>query len=1600
MARAFVYQRSIDAVLTDLTFYDKLNHPVNGIKVKEEPPDPDTHDHDDSSSVGNIGATIRNKSTELEDQFSNSIHDKENESVLSREYADLENRTSGLDGRKRKCLPSRNSREQAFRRKWSRGCLDIAYRKRKKKSMYIVECDVCFLPFIDESRLRYHKINYATSKCTCDVCKGVFNTASILIRHKQRCLYLKDNTVQSGGRYICDFCKRIFSSKIQLQAHLFHSHENLVATPAATEVVETEGNALTENTDHRVGNGNADEVKEKNLLEENGKNRVANIDATERSNDPSNSSVRKLRQTTLTEFRSFFGKKRKEELVNPDNVASTERTERENSLRIVPIESNSSTNKIPFVQIHVNSNTMAVLLKDKIKTELEDRYGPTTPRKISYNLRRIGREDVDRSQDELDGEPTAGTFAETNSIARRKRKRENGLLRERNTELEYECKDCVVRLERCDDEILNKGNFEIDESESTLLQIDSIKIEENAENDRATSPSHLTLKALRVPVVRVDKLVKIQVKKSLIHREESDSIEDKIEQVGDTMAFECKICKKFYPSKKNMDEHVEQFHVVYMSSICKARYTSRNKLLSHYLSQHAVFNRKECCVCHVKLDTPMTLKRHMVLHCIKFVRSENYDPPIDREVTCNAFRKRNRCEACGKRFWLSLCLNQHRRMCGRANENRKMETPAASTSATFIPDYSPGSSGPRRNTSVVVDETESTINSILRCGSLSSRSPSSGTRANGSRLRIVGIRKSSIGSTVVPANRYQINRTGTDRVKFPCVVCDKQFQTFRNLCLHERTFCKPATNPCTVCGTAFTTKRLLQLHVLATHAPFCSLSCKYFCKFCNQGFVKKANLQVHERHFHTDGATVTISASRENEEHVWNINTVCTVCNLLFESYERFIEHNKYYYKGQVFTCTFCTRSFHGMYMLDRHNKLTHYPEITRNSYTYTCDRCNEGFREESHFHAHKLHVHSHEASPKKTMQDHNYALTTKNVSVDAHVNVPLMAYTCDICTLYFTNESDLRMHEMEYSLDGDFHCSECDKKYRTAAILVKHQSLTHNGRGVIGNYCKCRFCGEVLTTNASMACHEKHFHASDSVTSKSKRNAAPDRLHRNQGFVEEDAVRSSNRTDHLTCLTCDTRFENETELKDHLSECSDIGTYSCAICHRKFAEVHRLELHRTKHSRLNIILSEHHCPVCHEGFSSAIDVRMHVLHGYEIFPSIVIGRSDDTRGKKNSVNEFQSHETVSISSSTVRPQGSHPLKCPECEIIFDTRGNLFKHRSRFADTGDYMCEYCGRKFLSLVLLEAHASNHIADGRDRSTEHKCVRCDETFRNPLSRYSHIVHVHGRDKLNAHSIDTDKPIDLLFDCSKYDFDTLIGESIDDFQQDRFAPASENNLAERYDGSVEEPIDAPNSVNEYGGEREIASWTVVDTSTETYTVQEDEDSEDKEEKTVRYTCPVCNLIYPTLKRFRSHFRLTHRKTIHGTIPGPALSDNENLIVCMFCGSTFAEERRFTEHTRTVHASLLATARNGTKQVPAPLSTILDSDAIKLAWEKKTAAVNEHCLSKTTKRLDDSDVQVSRKSYFGPIIKYVGEISLANVANATSDVCKLKIKSFAKFN
>ncbi|KAF7384192.1 hypothetical protein HZH66_012442 [Vespula vulgaris] len=730
------------------------------------------------------------------------------------------------------------------------------------------------------------------------------------------------------------------------------------------------------------------------------------------------------------------------------------------------------------------------------------------------------------------------------------------------------------------------------------------------------------LKEVKVSLVKLP-----EIKKELIVPEvdENATIGSRDE------TFPCTICKTSLISEKRLKKHMKKYHTAYISSICRARYASKRLLLKHYLQEHDMWVCK-CCVCYQFFNSRLSLKRHLLLHCIKITLSK-YDRPLSsKTIKCHLNTKRYKC----KRSALKIMLQS------QSTERREIDVinrkkPKENLNISRIENLTNQVSESKENNDDVLGKVYDRLGHQTVFVEITSPFKSNNTEVSPSRSNdlmeepILDASYTANESIIYNSNEYgQIeliphtnviqsgvsdnNQSGpnietiVNNRKYPCSVCGKQFQKQGSLFKHQRTYARSYNNFCEICGLLFSSKNLLKTHINTTHDPLICNLYKLHCQFCNQGFRSENNLRIHELHYHATAVTinnqrVTDFLKVSNGDTNQSLQTICNICGLFFNTYERYQLHYTYYYENHIFSCIFCNKIFHGWYMLHRHNKLYHF----RNSsifYEYKCSICYEGFTIKSHFQAHQSHVHSNKEHMESSIS--NFTLNS------LHYNKMSKSYICSKCNVEFFNIAELMLHVEHFSNRGNYQCLDCPRKCYTLSILCEHISLNHDDNGSVNGH-KCDICGEILISSISLLCHRKHLHSeggTEQVVSFSCKYSNTsvninEIIHDDKMVIDnEPMVIVHNPTSsinlekcNISCPICAVNFEKEVCLKEHLAEYLDFGDYQCGECKRRFANSEFLRKHVENHVAPGMSFSEYYCTVCNENFKSSDLLESHVAH-------------------------------------------------------------------------------------------------------------------------------------------------------------------------------------------------------------------------------------------------------------------------------------------------------------------------------------------------------------------------------------------------------------------
>jgi len=1123
---------------------------------------------------------------------------------------------------------------------------------RPSKRKVSTECNICFRKFSSSRNCEVHK-QYYIGGYKCTNCKKHYITRRKLYLHTMKCNNITHNhsMINNPSSIYCNFCNRIFRKKILLQSHLFHLHNELIYSNNITkcenaksknENIFCENNTLTDAHEKSLCSNNLVKSKKRNINFINNNNSRSDDDMTKTENlrteesfSDGMSPTKKLRQPTLTEYLELCKRKRDisaslnkfnimkddfsstlfhgektaqnfkpkfSEMCNEqvDSLSTKSSNSGQTAYSTLEQDKNIQSHEMPkkpFVKLHADVEMMKSFLEKLPNITIEDKVikdqrndiasyyheVPYSLRSLRTSISSVETISNSRKRNSKDIFKKSQPNAERTSSTRTEHNVTNSSKTDSNfwkpTMVRFKCKDCRIILTRCDEKIRNchqipSVKITFNENISLPSQCNSMLFQESdIENKMVLKNLEVSLERLTtVPAVDITEMKTV----SDIEKRNNDS-------------FLCKVCKKSFSSKLDKHMHIKSSHVGYMSSICDARYKLKHKLLQHYLSEH-LFKQNQCCVCYIFLSNYVELKRHLTLHCLKYVQRENDQCPIDIEIKCSSIKNNYKCLQCGTAFATQSTLMMHQSFCILQEEMTKNQKDSIQKINAFPKiilkmQRSKNTNGLRvihdenthfdecssknsvemtnkhqislineENSKVIEEDSE--VNEEPKINEDKQKSSVN----NNLVTKEIGIINESRNSEKLLENSNSISNQDTASAQlevikskiniFPCNICGKQFHTLKNLQQHMRTF-SYTTDICPICGTAFSSKRLLQTHITAAHVPQISKTYSFHCVFCNQGFVKKYELRSHILHLHGQQILDTFTHdSRANQEKSDTQSAMCNICNLLFETHNRYTEHRMYYYKDHTFKCSLCGQNFQGMYMLNHHNKLTHYSEDKRKSYNYICEICGEGFSHEFHFHSHNMHVHLNEEnlneiakeSEEKSQFDHTSEIQEqiKDSANQKEIEQLPNEYICHICQLKCIDADDMAKHTALYSNDGNFKCDRCKKQCKTLELLYQHRTLTHICRDIYNGHACC-ICGEVLETIISLECHKKHFHSNDIAC-----NSADDSKNCKQTLPSNTASKiityqlESNDTHNTAkcrynCLFCDMKFFSANAIQTHI---------------------------------------------------------------------------------------------------------------------------------------------------------------------------------------------------------------------------------------------------------------------------------------------------------------------------------------------------------------------------------------------------------------------------------------------------------------------------------
>uniref|UniRef100_A0A665W1P7 PR/SET domain 15 n=1 Tax=Echeneis naucrates TaxID=173247 RepID=A0A665W1P7_ECHNA len=419
----------------------------------------------------------------------------------------------------------------------------------------------------------------------------------------------------------------------------------------------------------------------------------------------------------------------------------------------------------------------------------------------------------------------------------------------------------------------------------------------------------------------------------------------------------------------------------------------------------------------------------------------------------------------------------------------------------------------------------------------------------------------------------------------------------------------------------------------------------------------------------------------------------CYLCNKVFQNSSNLNRHIRSH-GDKLFKCDECDKLFSRKESLKQHISYKHSKNMPDQDYKYKCNTCEKSFRLEN------------------ALKFHNCRTDDKT-------------FQCDICSRFFSTNSNLSKHKKKHG-EKLYSCEICNKMFYRKDVMQEHhrrhgqkhmkrEELEANGEEGT-KYRKepspCPICGKVFSCRSNMnkhllthgdkkytceICGRKFFRVDvlrDHIHVHFKDIALMDEQER-EGFIKKIGISAGNsdETDDdeeeddpehhkYNCKKCQLSFAKGKEYLNHIMEQHKERGYGCGICNRRFA------LKATYNAHL--VIHREQLP------DPAVQKYIH--------PCEICGRIF------NSIGNLERHKIIHT--------GVKSHSCDKCGKSFARKDMLKEHLRVHDDIRDFLCAECGKGMKTKHALRHHMKLHKG-----IKEYECKACNRKFAQKVNMLKH-------------------------------------------------------------------------------------------------------------------------------------------------------------------------------------------------------------------------------------------------------------------------------------
>ncbi|XP_011689493.1 PREDICTED: zinc finger protein 665-like [Wasmannia auropunctata] len=423
------------------------------------------------------------------------------------------------------------------------------------------------------------------------------------------------------------------------------------------------------------------------------------------------------------------------------------------------------------------------------------------------------------------------------------------------------------------------------------------------------------------------------------------------------------------------------------------------------------------------------------------------------------------------------------------------------------------------------------------------------------------------------------------RESMHCTICNRAFECQQDYdnhkYLHEN-LTSEANKRCGHCEQVYHNRKDLLIHIMESHEGRLSFKCStcdktyekwysldiheathridkpYLCDTCGKSFKHSNNLRGHKR-IHLDEAV--------KKRHV------CQICGNAFRSRFHLQEHMNQHDDNRPYSCEQCGKSFYKRVQLRQH-KLSH------GSNSHVCPICGATFNRRGNMNAHmKRHnndnggytcsVCTYKCKSMSELKIHRKKHSEEEI-VDSIKKkcADKEVWRCNICNKIFAKRAFLLYHERVHGDDKFYECDECGKKLASKSSLMYHKKSMH----LREKPHMCHYCGDSFVSREARLIHERihtgerpyvckvcnmRYRCSSNLSQHMKIHTGlkPHKCHFcNKGFTRKGALTVHERihtgVKPYPCETCGKSFSQKNDMLKHAKRttadrCGAVGAKS-----------------------------------------------------------------------------------------------------------------------------------------------------------------------------------------------------------------------------------------------------------------------------------------------------------------------------------------------------------------------------------------------------------------------------------------------------------------------